>query len=1051
MKKPIQLQMLNYKKEFQKAKLMIQLSMFFFFVIIKLSAASLNDKGTDFSKNVMISTNQGFIENASSQQRKVTGKVIDSSGSPLPGVSVVIKGTTTGVITDGDGIFILSSIPENATLQFSFVGMKMQEISVDGKTDINVTLVEEAIGLDEVVAVGYGTAKKATLTGSLSTTKGDVIKQSPSTNLSNNLVGRLPGLTAVNRSGEPGNDGAVLRIRGSNTLGDNSPLIVVDGIAGRSMERIDPSDIESITVLKDASAAIYGAQAANGVILVTTKRGQSGKPTITVNLNAGISQPTILPKLCSAYQYATLLNELDVANGRAPRYTSEDLSKYQDGSDPWGHPNTDWFSSVLKSNSNQNQENVTLSGGNEKMKYLVSMGARYNDAFYKNSATNYKQYNFRANIDGKVSKNIDMSFDVAGREEIKNYPIKSAWSVFGDLLTAKPVTPAYWPDGTPGPDIQQGENPAVITTDATGYDRTKNYVFESNLRLNITIPWVKGLYVQGNASFDKPYSFRKIFGKPWYLYSWDGNAEHITVPSKRGLESPELTESMMDQQTITINGLVTYEHKFDVHSIKVLVGSERQKYNSEYFDAYRKNFPSDAIEELFAGGDDVYKTNNGSGDQNTRSNYFGRFNYDYSNKYLFEFVGRYDGSSKFPRGKQFGFFPGLSAGWRLSEESFWKNSIYFINDFKLRGSWGKTGNDRINPYQYLATYSYYNGGSTTFSPNTVTDQKILVEGVAPNPNITWEVATQANIGFDAQLLNNKLSVQADYFNYKRTQILTQRNASVPASSGLILPAENIGEVGNQGFEFVLSYGDKSGDFKYNFSMNGSFSKNKILFWDETPGIPEYQKSTGHPMNAPLRYIPIGIFKDAADVNAHAHVEGTQPGDVMYLDKNDDGSIDGIDRVRIDKTDMPTFTGGLTASIEYKQFDLALLIQAATGAETIFSWGTGDFGNYSRDYFENRWTVQNPNGKYPSQRPNSAPFGSPEYIRNMNYARLKNLEVGYTVSSVSSKALGIDRLRFYINGLNLITLTKMINFDPEVNDSYSYPLQKIVNAGFTLTF
>ncbi len=987
------------------------------------------------------------------QQQKLSGTITDATtGEPVIGVNVVIEGTTIGVVSDANGKFTIEIAKSDGVLVVSFIGYNSERIIVNGQSNLEIKLVPDITKLDEVVVVGYGTQKKATLTGSVVTVKGETIIQSPSTNITNNLVGRLPGLTAVTPSGEPGNDASILRIRGSNTLGDNSPLIVVDGIAGRSMQRLDPSDIESVTVLKDASAAIYGAQAANGVILVTTKRGKAGNTVITLSLNAGFNKPTVLPKMTNAFEYGTLLNELDVYNGRTPRYSADDLQKYKDGSDPWSHPNTDWFGSVIKPHSSQNQENISVSGGNDKMKYLLSMGARYTDGFYYNSATNFKLYNFRANIDGKISENIDLSFDFAGREEIKNYPTQSSWEIFGALLTGKPTIPAHWPDGSPGPDVQNGWNAAVTSTSATGYNKTKTYVIESNIRLNIIIPWVKGLSLQGNASLDKPFSFNKSFAKPWYLYSWDGNPEHITKPAKRGHDTPELRESMDDAQTITLNALATYENKFGSNNLKILVGTERQTYKQDNFNAYRRNYLSTSIDQLFAGGDDLYKSNGGSGDQNTRLNYFGRVNYDYNNKYLLEFVWRYDGSSKFPAGKQFGFFPGISAGWRVSDEAFWKNNISFINNFKLRGSWGKTGNDRIDPYQYLATYSYYNGGSTTFSPNTTTEQKILIEGVAPNPNITWEVANQSDVGFDMGLLNNKLSIQGDYFYYKRTDILWWRDASVPGSTGLSLPRENIGKVANQGFELVVSYGDNKNELKYNFSINGGYAKNKILFWDETPGIPEWQKSTGHPMNAPLRYERIGIFKDASEIDSYAHLSGAQPGDQKYLDKNNDGVIDGLDQVRIDKTNIPTFTGGFSTNLQYKQFDLSFLIQGATGAETGIGWGVGDFGNYAKDYYDNRWTPENPNGKYPSQRPNSAPYGSSETMKNMDYVRLKNMEVGYSLPPKVTKALRINKLRVYLNGLNLVTFSRMINFDPESpSESYNYPLQKILNAGLTLTF
>ena len=656
------------------------------------------------------------VETNSEQKRSVSGVVKDESGELIPGVTVIIKGSTRGTVTDINGRFKLDTAEGDKILSFAFVGMIPIDVQIGTSNEINTVMKIESTGVDEVLVVGYGVQKKVTSTGSIVSTKGEELMKSPSVNLSNNLIGRLPGLTAVTRSGEPGADGATLRIRGSNTLGDNSPLIVVDGVANRGMERLNPSDIESLTILKDASAAIYGSQAANGVILITTKRGAIGKPKVTVSMNAGVSQPTRIPKMADAAQYASMLNEVNYyksfdaktglhSAGRNTKYSADDIQKYGDGSDPWGHPNTDWFGEVFRPWSTQNQQNASLSGGTENMKYFISLGAKFADGIYRNSATNYKQYDFRTNIDGKINKNISVAFDVAGREEIRDYPTRSVSSVFRMLMRGKPNMPAFWPDGTPGPDIEYGDNPSVTTTSATGYDLGKTYVLESNLRTNISIPWISGLSVTANASFDKSILFHKKFETPWYLYQWNGNADHLTTKGKRGLESPQLSEDMSDGQRISMNVYATYEKTFaSIHNIKLMAGTERRNGMNNYFNAFRKNYISSAVDQLFAGATDQYMSNSGSADQNAYLSYFGRVNYDLNQKYMIEYVWRYDGSYKFPGSKQFGFFPGISAGWRISNENFWKNNITFINDFKIRGSWGQTGNDRIDPYQYLATY-----------------------------------------------------------------------------------------------------------------------------------------------------------------------------------------------------------------------------------------------------------------------------------------------------------------------------------------------------------
>ncbi len=1027
--------------------------------------AGTNVGYTVLDRQIIIQPINAVSEVGSIQQKMVTGIVKDESGAPIPGVSVVIKGTTKGTLTDIDGKFSIEVTGNDKVLQFSFVGMKSQEVTVGDQRNVNVTLVQETIGIEEVVAVGYGVQRKVTATGSVSSSKGESLQKSATTNLTNNLVGRMPGLTAVSRSGEPGADNATLRIRGSNTLGDNSPLVVVDGVANRAMERIDPNEIESVTVLKDASAAIYGSQAANGVILITTKRGSQGKPKVTLSMNQGINQPTRIPEMANAAQYATMLNELAYYNspsgGRYQKYSEKDIQQYSDGSDPWGHPNTDWFAEVFKDWSTQNQQNASISGGNENMKYFISLGAKFQDGYYKHSATNYKQYNFRTNIDGKVNKYINIAFDVAGREEIRNYPTRSASSIFRMLMRGKPNMPAYWPDGTPGPDIEYGDNPAVTTTDATGYDLDKRYILESNLRTVIAIPWVKGLSVTANAAFDKNFSFHKKWETPWYLYSWDGNAEHKLTKGKRGLDSPQLTEYMADGQRITANAYATYETTInDIHNIKLMAGWERRFGKEDKFEAFRKNFISSAVDQLFAGASDQYMSNTGSASQNAYQSYFGRVNYDLGKKYMAEFVWRYDGSYMFPSDKRFGFFPGVSLGWRMSEENFWKDNLAFINDFKLRGSWGQTGNDRIDEYQYLATYGYTSGRTYVYGSN---DAKLLVETKIPNPAVTWEIANEANIGFDALLLNNKLSVSADYFNNLRTQILIKRNASVPTSTGLSLPPENIGKVRNAGIEAAIGYHNKVGDFSYDLSLNGSYSKNKVIFWDETPGKPEYQQNTGKPMptysgssfNEDLYYQAIGIFKDQAAVDAYPHWAGARPGDIIFEDVNKDGKIDGLDRVRSEKNDMPRFIGGFNAILRYKQFDLTMLIQGAAGAQQYLGVESGEIGNYYKYFADNRWTPENTDASSPRAwnrdneywRSQSNTF----WLRNTDYIRLKNLEVGYTLPMKANKSLGIEALRVYVNGTNLLTIDKADLIDPETTGGTSYAPQRIVSAGLTLTF
>lgn len=986
----------------------------------------------------------------------IKGKVTDGL-TPLAGVTVQVKGKSLTVQTDNEGVFSITAQRDDVLI-FSHVGFTSKEVTVTNANYIQVTLDSESASLDQVVVVGYGTTKKATLTGSVATVKGVELNQSPAFNVGNSLAGRLSGVTVVTPSGEPGRDWSTIRIRGVNTLGDNNPLVVVDGIMGRSLDRINPADIENITVLKDASAAIYGSRAANGVILITTKRGKTGKPQLTLSYNHGYSAPTVLPKMADAATYAQMVNEMYEYKGKTPVYTEEMIEKYKDGSDPWAYPNTDWFDAVYKPYSLQNMANASLSGGTDRVKYYVSFGTRYQDGTYKRSGTNYRQFNFQSNLDARISEHIRVSVDVNGRQENRRYPTKPTDIIFAATIRGKPNVNAYWPNGYPGPDIERGENPAVMATDATGYDKQIGYRLQTNVKLDISIPWVTGLSFQTNASYDKSIDNDKVWRTPWMLYYWDGsydsNNEPVLSGGSRGYSEPQLSQNMSDRKQTTVNALLNYETTVaKYNNVKLMLGTEQITGESMSFSAYRRYFISDVIDQLYAGGD-LEKDNSGSANASARLNYFGRANYNFKEKYLAEFVFRYDGSYIFKEGKRFGFFPGISLGWNIHKENFWNNNLSFINYLKLRGSWGQTGNDLIDPYQFLASYGW--SSSTTYVFNNNVQKKILRELRIPNPNVTWEVANQSNVGIDGQIFDGHLSFSFEYFYNKRTNILHYRNASVPQTSGLSLPRENIGEVENKGYEFELGYNNSVKGFNYSISVNGGYAKNKILFWDETPGAPEYQKSTGRPINASRYYQVIGVFKDQAAVDAYPHWSGARPGDLIFEDVNKDGVINGLDRVRMDKTSVPTFTTGASINLGYKDFYASIFLQGSMGAvRRQFMW-SGEVGNYLQDDADGRWTPTNTNATKPRAWNWTDDYWTknPEntyYLRNNDYLRIKTMEVGYNIPFSLLSKWNIEAMRFYVSGFNLVTFTRVKDFDPETPTSVSYPPSKIVNLGVSLTF
>jgi len=1025
-----------------------------------------------------------------SQTQEVSGVVISGEDNlPLPGVSILVKGTTTGTVTDIDGKFALNVFGPADVLVLSFIGFNPMEVTIGSKTTFDIILLPDTRSLEEVIVVGYGVQKKETITGAIATVKGKELTKSPAMNLSNSIAGRMAGVVAVNRSGEPGYDGSSIRIRGSNTLGDNSALVVIDGIPARAggLERLNPNDIESISVLKDASAAIYGSRAANGVILVTTKRGSVGAPELTFQVNQGLAQPALLPKLANSAEYANALNDLNIyalptsewaaaneaykQNGKYTRpngqvrsapYTPGEIELYKNGSDPWNYPNTDWYGETLKTWSPQSMYNLQLVGGSENVKYLTSLGYQNQDGYYKNSATGYKQYDFRINLDANVNKYVKVGLGILAREESRFFPTRGANAIFRMQMRGKPNQPAYWPNGKPGPDIENGENPVVITTDQTGYSTDKRDYIQTTGTLEIKIPGVEGLKFTGTAAVDKYIRATKTWQIPWTLYERGNGFEAdgvtpVLVPSKRGPAEPRLNEGTEQQLNILLGGVLNYDKKFnDVHTLNVVAGVNRETIEGNNFNAYRRFFISTAIDQMFAGGD-LQKDNGGGAFNRARLNYFGRVAYNYKEKYLAEFLWRNDGSYIFPEDTRFGFFPGVMLGWVVSEESFWKNSLGKTFDFfKVRGSWGQLGNDQIGEYQYLSTYgfsSYIVGGAET---------KTLYETRVPNEAITWEVANNSNLGFEGQFLQGKMFFEFDLFYNKRTNILWQRNASVPQSTGLNLPAENIGEVENKGFDLNLGIRGGKGEFKYSASVNGGYAKNNILFWDESPGAPEWQRSTGRPMNTGLVYQYDGVFPDQQSIDAEtidysALTNTLRPGDMKYKDYNGDGKITPDDRVRLDNNTVPTFQGGINLSANWKGFDVSVLLQGAAGARQYISAGeSGNIGNFLSDIYDNRWTIDNPSSTDPRIANRNDQYyssGNDYWFRSSDYLRLKNLEVGYNIPAHITEKIGVKNARFYVNGLNLITLSKSKVYDPESDAATGqyYPQARVLNTGLSVSF
>ena len=1032
-------------------------------------------------------------------QQNISGSVSDETG-PLPGVSIVEKGTSNGTTSDFDGNYSISVSDQDATLVFSYLGFVTQEISASSD-NFDITMVSGSDELEEVVVTGYGTQRKATITGAVAAIKGEEIVKSPAVDITNSLSGRLPGLVVIQGSGEPGQDGATINIRGINTLGNSSPLVVIDGIPDRDggIGRLNPQDVESISVLKDASSAIYGARAANGVILVTTKRGEAGAPKLEYTFNSGWSAPTVLPEMSSSFEYANIMNEHAIYNNipvsewgsawssiqsagayNSPTdgvttlnaiYPPEAVAGFLSGNDPWRYPNTDWYGETFKDWAPQQRHNLSLSGGSEKVRYFTSLGYIHQDAIYENSGTFYDQYSLRMNIDADVNEYIKMNTGILTRREDRNFPTVPAGDIFRMLQRGRPGENARWPSGEPGPDIENGENPVTVTGGDTGYVKNPRDFIQINGGINITNPWIEGLELIVNGAVDVNRSTSKTWETPWELYAWDGVTESsagLTANVRSPFTDPRLRESNNSVLNTNLSGQLKYNITLgENHDFELFAGATKEKFSGSNFFAFRRNYISPAIDQLFAGGADDQLTG-GSGYERTRLGYYGSLKYNFNDTYLVELLFRRDGSYIFPEVGRYGNFPGILVGWNIGNES-WFN-VEDISFLKLRASYGELGNDQVfyngslQEYAFLSTFGF---GQYPIDGRVV---ETLYETVLPNPNFTWEVARNTNIGLDTKLFN-RLNISLEYFDNQRDRILIQQQGSTPASSGIgnLLPPTNFGSMTNAGMEFNVSYegGDSNysdpNAFRYTIGVNGGYSKNTVEFIDEVSGAPEWQLQEGKPLGAYLLYEADGVWYDEAEIAANTldYSQVTpelKPGDLKLVDYDGNGKIDADDMVRQEDSFTPRFQYGITLDMSYKNFDLSILFQGSQGGvASLFNGEFGDWGNYYKYQHDNRWSIDNPSRVHPrlASRGDTwytdGGYGNNTYnYGSTDYLRLKNLELGYNLPDSILGQGFISNFRLYASGLNLLTFTEFDMTDPEVANR-TYPLQKVWNLGLRVNF
>ena len=1003
---------------------------------------------------------------AVAQNRTVSGVVSATSGESVIGAGVLVDGTTKGVTTDLDGRYSIE-VPGDAVLVVSSIGYKTVKVKVNDRTVVNVTLENDSQLLEEAVAVGYGNQSKLTLTGSVAQTTGRELTKNSSVNLSQGLAGRMPGVIVNNRTGEPGKDDATMYIRGRSTLGSNTPLIIIDGVPGRDGEfsRLTGEEIESINVLKDASGAIYGARSANGVILVTTKRGKYGEaPRVTFSYDLGLQQPTKTVKMADAVLYAEAYNAARANTGASPIYTEPQIDLFKSGEDPIMYPNIDWYDMIIKPLSAQHKYGVSINGGSDKVAYFVQFNGQYQDGIYHKSATNYSQYNVRSNIDIQVTKGLKLGFDINARQQHKNY---SAYGASGDggvfymaqrrLPTSQPFYPDY-----PYERYTGGNNPVVWVQDLTGYDKTTLNTVDVTFSANWDLSWItKGLSVNGKMAYDVAQSFNKNWRQNWKYWQYDEMTETYSEKTSADVPSPNLYESQNNCHTTTINANINYDRDFKGHHVTALAGFEQSKFRRDKFNATIDKFDSDILDEFFAGtADKSYYDIGGSATETARRSFFGRLGYDYKSKYMIQGIIRFDGSENFPKENRWGVFPGVSVGWRISEESFVKDNAPILTNLKLRASYGAQGNDSVGAFQYMTTYAY--SDKIRYSME-IDGKKVnaIVPGTIPNPGITWEVANTWNVGVDGNIDNGIFGWEVEAFHTRRSNILCSRSGSVPFYTGLTgsLPAENIGIVSNKGIELQLSHENRvaNGEFMYQVTGNFMFVRNRIEYMDEAPYGEKYKymEQTGHPMGSSLIYQVIGINKTVEDLEKYPQMDGARLGDFIFEDLDGDGKITTFDRKRCDLTTVPEIVFGMNLTAQYKGFDFTMLLQGQGRARFYYA-PSMDPQSDNLEYYaaKNAWSVENPDSDYPrllSTITNGGTTRSSFYYRNASFLRLKNVELGYTIPQKAFGKIPVRGLRVYIAGYNLFTISQLKEVDPEANSDVSYPQMRIFNAGVKLSF
>jgi len=1010
-----------------------------------------------------------FAENNSleiSQQstQKISGVVKDSKGESIIGANVLIEGTKVSTVTDLDGAFTLQ-LPQGATrIKVSFIGYKDKIVPIRKGASMSIELDEDTHVLEEVQVVAYGVQKKVSITGAISSMKGDDLLKTPVGSISNILSGQITGVSSVQYSGEPGADAADIYVRGIATWNDASPIIQVDGV-DRDFSQIDPNEIESITVLKDASAtAVFGVRGANGVILITTKRGAEGKAKVSLSSSYGVNVMTKQLDFANSYQYASYYNEMQVNDGGVPTFSNEQLEKFRTHSDPILYPDINWIDYCMKNAAFQSQHNVNISGGTEGMRYFVSTGLFTQAGMFKQFNANddfnfdYKRYNYRANLDFDITKSTLLSVNIGGRVETKRTPEsgEDQNQLFRKL---------YWAVPFAGAGIIDGKR-VVSNTDYlpfTGVDGLSSYygkgfrttttnVLNLDLALNQKLDFItKGLSLKLKGAYNSEYANKKIASSSKAYYT-PISGENGSIDYRKNGSDSQLSYSEPDDQFSKARDWymelgMNYSRKFGDHNVNALVLYNQSK-------RYYPGGSYDDIPSAYVG-------------------VVGRATYDWKSRYLAEFNIGYNGSENFAPGNRYGIFPAGSLGWVLSEESFFKPIKNVVSYMKLRASLGVVGNDKCNNQRFLYIPDAYNlGGGYYFGTNTGSSKPGAYESTKSYANVTWEKATKQNYGVDFTVLKDHLNVSFDYFYEKRKDILMTPDY-LPSILGMSLPVVNVGKTENKGFELQLKWNDQVGkDFRYWANANLSFARNKILYMNEVKQNENWMYKTGRVISSRSMYKFWGFYDETADARYKAqfgheiadHGIELKPGDCVYTDLNNDGKITGDDATRnLGYTDAPEYTAGLNMGFSWKNFDFSMQWTGAWNVDRMlseFRQPLGDTFNKGLLLYQYEKTWRTSEDTYSAKYPRISGLhasnnyaGSDLYLIDASYLRLKSIELGYNFDFAFMKKLKMNQCRLYVNGYNLLTFTGFKWGDPESrqSDRPNYPLTRVFNIGLKVGF